>query len=353
MLGFDMNVIDRGIRGTFGREFITRQRRVKYPKWSLVVDSNKKIERYNSLSTLPQLQELTDERVLAGFSEYSYDIENKVYATGIKVPRTLFEFDQTGQLRTLVQSLGARVTNFPDKLMFALLGANAECYDGADFFSATHDLGDGTSQTNIATGTMDNTSLTGGTKTYRDNMIAAAQMDVNKAKGVMSEMVDDRGEPWHEELDAETLVVLCHMRAEFFIRSALEAAIVSDTGNVLVKNIGAIITTNRTEPFEDGGGDVRYGTFYLLKVDTPVRPMIFQRFAPRQNFPDTIPEQDQQILQALSAVEVQTVMRGGSNIDAHTFFDDEFLFGPRTIYCGGYGMWQNAVVVRASDYANE
>jgi len=41
MLGYDMNVIEKGIRGIFGREFITRQRKAKYPHFCTVVNSDK------------------------------------------------------------------------------------------------------------------------------------------------------------------------------------------------------------------------------------------------------------------------------------------------------------------------
>ena len=352
MLGYDLNVIERGIRGLFGREFITRQRKVRYPRFTQVVDSDKETEKYNAISTLPQLQELTDERTMAGFAEYSYEIQNKIYATGIKVPRKLFEFDQTGQLRTLVQSMGARVANFPDKLVLALLGANAACYDKTAFLGTGHDLGDGTSQVNDIAGHLDNTNITAATKVARDNMIAAFQMDLNTAKGQLLKLLDDRGEPWHEEAEPDGLLVLCHPMAELFVRTALEGVMVSESSNVFVKSVGGIITTNYPAPFTDISGVVRYGTWYLMKIDTPVQPLIFQRFAPKQNFPDIIPEADQAVLQALSAVEIQTVMRGGKDIDAHTFFDDEYLFGARTVYSAGYGMWQNVIRVKGSDFSS-
>jgi len=352
MLGYDMNVIERGIRGIFAREFMTRQRKAKYPIFCSIVDSDKQTEKYNAISTLPQLQEMKDERVLAGFSEYSYEITNKVYATGIKVPRTLFEFDQTGQLRTLVQSLGSRVANFPDALSFAMLGTSLTAlgYDSVAFASALHDLGDGNAQNNLMTGHLTNTLLnpTAATKADRDNAIAAFQNDLRMAKAMLLEIVDDRGEPWHDDAEPEGLVILCHPRAEFFVRTALEAAIISDTGNITVKSVGRVITTNRQAPFLDDTGAIEYGTWYLLKVDTPIKPMIFQRFGPKADFPDTIPEADQAPLQALNAVEIQTIMRTGTNISEITFFDDDFLFGARTLYSTGFGMWQNMVRVNGN-----
>lgn len=354
MLGYDLNIIERGIRGIFAREFITRQRKAKYPIFCSIVDSDKKTERYNAISTLPQLKEMTDERVLSGFSEYTYDITNKVYATGIKVPRTLFEFDQTGQLRTLVQSLGARVANFPDTLVFALLGtceATTGYNSAATGYCATdHDMGDGTSQSNIMSvggtgaGHMTNALLVGATKANRDDCIAAFQQDLRIAKAMMLELNDDRGEPWHDDAEPEGLVILCHPRAEFFVRTALEAAIIADTGNVTVKSVGRTVTTNRQAPFKVGA-DLRYGTWYLFKIDTPIKPMIFQRFGPKTDFPDTIPEADQAPLQALNTVEVQTIMRTGSDISETTFFDDDFLFGARVLYSAGFGMWQNCMRV--------
>lgn len=346
MLGYDLNIIERGIRGIFAREFITRQRVAKYPRFCTVVDSDKKTERYNSISTLPQLRAMDDERVLVGFSEYSYDIENQVYATGIKVPRTLFEFDQVGQLRTLVQSLGSRVANFPDALVFNLIGTceSATGYDSQAFCSATHDLGDGTAQANIMTGHLTDTLIAGTTKANRDDAIAAFQQDLRVAKAMLLELCDDRGEPWHDDATPESLMIICHPRAEFFVRTALEASIISDTGNITVKSVGDIMTSQRQAPFKVSG-TMRYGTWYLLKVDTPIRPFIFQRFGIKQDFPDTIPEQDQGPLQALSAVEVQTIMRTGADIAEITFFNDEFLFGARTLYSAGFGMWQNVIRV--------
>jgi len=350
MLAYDMNIVERGIRGLFAREFLTRQRKAKYTRFCTVIDSDKKSEKFNAISTLPQLAEVKDERVLAGFSEYSYELENKVYMTGIKVPRTLFEFDQTGQLRTLVQSMGARVANFPDKLSMTALGANGTCYDSSAFFATTHDLGNGTSQSNLLTGNLTNALINGTTKANRDDAIAAFQLDLVKAKAALLGFTDDRGEPWHEDAEPEGLVVVCHPNAEFFVRTALEATIISDTGNLTAKAVSGVITTNYTGPFKDSGDTTRMGTWYLAKTDTPIQPMLFQRFAPKQNFPDSIPEADQSVLQALSAVEVQVVMRTGQGIDSHTFFDDEFLFGARAIYSAGYGMWQNMIKIKANDY---
>lgn len=353
MLSFDMNIIERGIRGIFAREFITRQRKIKYPRFCSVVDSDKQTEKYNAISTLPQMAAVTDERVIAGFSDYSYSLTNQVYMTGIKVPRTLFEFDQTGQLRTLVQSLGSRVSNFPDKLVFQTLGTNGNGYDGSPLLSQSHDLGGGFPvQSNQLTGHLTNALIGGSTAANRDDAIAAFQLDLVNAKAQLLAFVDDRGEPWHDDAEPEDLLILCHPAAEFFIRTALEASIISDTGNLTVKSVGGLISTPYNPPFYGSNGSTVYkGTWYLMKINTPIQPMLFQRFAPKVNFPDTIPEQDQGMLQALAAVEVQSVMRTGQNIDSHTFFDDEFLFGARSIYSAGYGMWQNIVETQAGDYA--
>lgn len=351
MLALDQNVVERGVRGIFAREFVTRQRKAKYPDFCTIVDSDKEEEKYNSISTLPVLEEMADERVLAGFSEYSYTLKNKVYATGIKVPRRLFEFDQTGQIRTLVQSLGARVANFPDKLVWTVIAANNTCYDSSNFFSQSHDLGDGTSQSNDIAGPLDEGNITGDTKSKRDEAIAEAQLACNQGIAALAELTDDRGEPWHDSLDPDSLIVFCHPKAYFFLRTALEGAIVSDTSNLMVKQVSRVIPVNRPALFKDGGSTVREGTFYIAKVDTPIRPFIFQRFGPKTDFPDAIPEEDRSVLQALNSVEIQTIMRTGANIAAETFFNDDFMLGARTIYSAGYGMWQNCIRVRDTNYS--
>ena len=351
MLPYSMGIMERGVRGLFAREFLTKQKKVKYTNFTTVVDSDKQEEKYSMISTLPQLSLLKDERILAGFSEYSYKIMNQVYATGIRVPRTLFEYDQTGQLRTLVQSLGARVANFPDKLIAVLLGANTTCFDSGAMFSVTHDLGNGVSQINLITGNMTNALInnSGSTsKDNRDNCIAAAQMDLIAAKNAILAWKDDRGEPWHDDAEAEGLIIVCHPAAELFLRTIIEATVIQNTGNISVKSVGRIITINRDDPFLYSDGTVHKGTWYLMKTDTPVQPFIFQRFGAKKDFPDAIPEADQEVLKALSAVEIQSVMRTGQNISEFTFFNDEFLFGARTQYSVGNGMPMNVVKIEAA-----
>lgn len=344
MLGYDLNVVERGIRGLFAREFMTRQRKVRYPIFCSIIDSDKQTEKYNAISTMPQLAEVKDERVLAGFSEYTYELENKVYATGIKIPRTLFEFDQTGQVRTLVQSMGSRVANFPDKLVFTVIAANGNCYDGGAMFSTTHDMGNEVDQSNLFSGNLTDTLVGAITRTNMESAVAAFAYDLAYAKAAMALFTDDRGEPWFEEMDSEGLIIICHPRAEHIIRTVVESKRLFDVGNVQAGSVSRVITTPYTDIFKVSG-TLYVSTWYLLKVDTPVKPFLFQRFGPKTSFPDVIPESDQAILQALKSVEIQTVMRGGSDIDAHTFFDDEYLVGARVIYSAGYGMWQNAVKV--------
>jgi len=353
MLPYDVGILERGIRGIFAREFLTRQKRVKYTRFTSIVNSDKEEEKYAMIGTLPQLAELIDERALAGFSSYDYTLKNKTYVSGVKVPRRVFDFDQTGQLRTLVQSLGARVANFPDKLVAALLQNGDQStyigYDTAIFFSSSHDLGNGTSQINKVTGNVTDDMLdaivgSSTDKADRDNAIAGFQMDLMKARAQLAGFTDDRGEPWHDSFDAAGLIIVCSPKMEAIARVAIEGTMISDTTNMTLKLAGDIITSQY--PL-DATASIE-SSWYLLKVDTPIQPFIFQRFGPKTDFPDVIPEADQEVLKALNAVEIQTVMRGGQNIDAHTFFNDEFLFGARVVYSAGYGMWQNAIKVQGT-----
>jgi len=180
-------------------------------------------------------------------------------------------------------------------------------------------------------------------KADRDNAIAGFQMDLMAARAAMAGFNDDRGEPWHDNLDAAGLIIVCRPQMEAVARVAIEGTLIGDTTNMTLKLAGDIITSQYA--LDHDGYE---SSWYLLKVDTPLQPFIFQRFAPKQNFPDVIPESDQEMLKALNAVEIQTVMRSGQNIDTHTFFNDEFLFGARCVYSAGYGMWQNAVKIQGS-----
>jgi phage major head subunit gpT-like protein len=380
MLSLNPVILERGIRAIFASEFVTRQRKVRYPNYVAVVDSDKEEEKFNAISTLPQLEKLTDERNLAGFSEYSYTLKNEFYATGIKLPRKVFEFDQTGQVRTLVQSLGARVANFPDYLMDQLLvpvhSATGPywgtCYTGKSFFAANaaaitaagtwanwteafssvgHDLGNGSGQANVFPGNLDNADVDAVTKDGWLDAVAKFSADLNRAKSYLLEVTDDRGEPWHDDASPESLILICHPRMERLARTALGGTMIAATDNVMAKTVGQVICPVRQDIFKDANGVVRYGLFFLLKIDTAVRPFIFQRFSPPVHLAEGPAEADQQLVQSLQSVEIQSIMRTGSEISEHTFFNDEFLFGARTIYTGGYGMWQNALAILPADYA--
>jgi len=134
---------------------------------------------------------------------------------------------------------------------------------------------------------------------------------------------------------------------EFVVRTALEGTIIGQTSNVMVRAVKSIEVT----PYDIDNDTALKGTWYLFKVDTPVKPLIFQRFRPPTSFQDDIPGMDNDIASSLASVEIQTVFRKGQNISWYTFKTDEYLVGARTKYSAGYGMWQNCIKVTGAGAA--
>jgi len=343
----DLNTKERGVRGLFAKEFLTQRREVLHTKFCQIVDSDKEEEKYNFIGTVPQLQKLTDERVIAGLSEYEYTLKNEIYVSGLSIPRKVIEDDQTGQLRTLVSSLAARVANFPDELVFELIknGATAgyTAYDGVVYFATTHSLDGGvTAQSNLLTGNLYDDDLPSSGATDSDKFVKAVnyfRMDFARAKSALLALKDDRGKPWHQTARPEALIILCGPDMEYIVRTAMEGVIISQTTNVMVQSVASIEVT----PYDINNSTALKGSWYLMKLDTPVKPFIFQRWHPKMSFQDEIPGIDNDIVNALASVEIQTVFRSGQNISFFTFKTDEYLMGARTRYSAGYGMWQNCL----------
>lgn len=118
------------------------------PQWSQVatlVPSTASQEDYAWLGDMPSIREWVGDRVVRGLTESGYTIKNKSYELTVGVKRERIEDDQYGIYAPLMQDMGLRVRQLPDKLVFGLLAAgfNTPCYDGQYFFDSDHPVGQG------------------------------------------------------------------------------------------------------------------------------------------------------------------------------------------------------------------
>jgi len=258
-------------------------------------------ETYRWLGTVPRLREWGTGRLARGLRTESYSIENLKYEATLEVDRDEIADDQTGQIRVRVGELAQRAATHKDYLIARLLqlggGADALAYDGLPFFSASHPLDGGETQSNdLAFEAVDADNPT----------LEEFRGALKQAIAGMMQFKDDAGEP----MAIAATGPVCVVPASMYL-TALEvvnSTIINSTTNVL-QGAARVITL----PWLTGTS-----IWYLLKTDGVVRPFIFQDREP---------------------VEFNALAEGSEE----AFKREKFLYGVRARYRLAYGYWQFAV----------
>lgn len=289
--------LEKGLRAEFLRAFAAAETMV--PKLATIVDSSASDEKYAWLGEVPAVSEFLDERQIKGFTDTSYTITNKTWEATIAVKRSEIEDDQTGGITTRINDLATRARQHTDELLFSALttGTTDLGYDGVSFFNDAHPARtpDASAQDNSLGGT--------GTTT------AAFQTDFRSAVAALKKFTDERGKPFWPMIRPSDLMVVVPPDLEYSAKEALNATIVSNTSNVLVGAAGDVLVS----PWLTATND-----WYLLYTGGPVRPLIFQ---------------DRMGVE-FKALEGET---------ESGFLRETYLYGTRSRYNVGYGLWQAAV----------
>jgi len=288
-----------GIRGEFFNRFEAVE--TLYEQLSTRIPSTTSAESYKWLGTVPQVREWGSGRLAKGLRSESYSVENLKYEATLEVDRDEISDDQLGQIRIRIAELAQRAATHKDYLIAQLLinGATSgyNSYDGVTFFNAAHVSG--------ASGNQDNDLAPSATDASAPTT-AEFKTALGAAIATMMGFVDDQGEPMH--LDASGLVCLVPPSMYFTALEAVNASVISQTTNVM-----AGIADVRSFPWLSMAT-----TWYLCKVNTPVRPFVFQDREPIE----------------FNALDI------GSEQD---FLREKLLFGVRARYRMTYAYWQNCV----------
>jgi hypothetical protein len=327
------------VRGLFAKSFITQSRDVIYPIFTETVDTYSEKEFFATLGTVPQVQQITDELEVpfSELNEYTFDFSNKLYKSLIRLKRSLVDFDQTGQSRTLLHSMAGRVVNFPDKLAMTRLrnGSASKCITGSNFFATDHVLGSQSSQSNLLTGNTPTTSWT--STTPRPDTAEKVINDLDRALVQMLSWKDDQGEPFYQKIRPEDLVVVCSPLLYSTMKLALSAKFIKQTDNVYEGFVGGVYSSNYLPTSGAEAAD-----WYLMNVGHVNRPLVYSRFRMRTDseMQDTLSQFQStgspfnitmEDLRNLSSVEILTNLgeRGGMNADSHVILHEEFLMAAR------------------------
>jgi len=134
------------------------------PKWSefaMTIPSKGAQTNYNWLANHPKVEEWIGDRNVRQLKAYSYSIANRHWENSIKLQRTEIEDDGLGIVRPRAEGLADSVPMHQDELMFALLAAGwtTACFDGQNFYSATHPTATGTQDNDLGADELDSTGL--------------------------------------------------------------------------------------------------------------------------------------------------------------------------------------------------
>jgi len=270
---------------------------------AMVVDSTTDTESYNWLGTVPKMREWISERQLSGLSSHNYSIQNKNYEASLEVDRNTIEDDKYQLIRPRINQLANEAVRYQEELAINQLinGLTLLCYDGQFFFDTDHVDPGATYQTNQSN------KLTGSGVT-----IAAFRTDYEVARAAMMNFKDGQGRP----MKITPTHVMVPPALEGVARQILNSEFYN-AGSVAasVSNVWKGTAELVVEPLLSDAND-----WYLLALDQPVKPLIFQN----RRQPEFIPmdKPDGEV----------------------AFMRRRFMYGIDGRFGVGYGLWQMAAI---------
>lgn len=262
---------------------------VNYNKVAMVVPSTTRENTYGWLGQIPTLREWVGSREIQSLIAHSYTIKNKNFELTVEVPVNDIADDQYGIFTPLISEMGMSAKKHPDTLIFDLLGKGftEKCYDGENFFSASHPIGKGN-------GVQSNT----GNKVLSAESYAEAMAQMMTIKG-------EHGKPLNIVPD---LLVVAPQNAAV-ARQLLFADFILGTANVHKDTCDLLVAPE----LADHGSQ-----WYLLCSKRYVKPLVFQER------------------------ERGKLVCKDSDNDDNVFFNDRILYGVKNRYNVGFGLWQLA-----------
>lgn len=134
-----MENVSKGFSKVFNESLVAQNE--DYKKISLEVKSSIIVTDYAWIADLPSMKEWVGERTLKELSASSYTIKKKDWEATIKVHRDNLVYDNLGIVKPQIQSLAESVSTHYNQMIFKLLEANEECFDGKKFFATDHSVG--------------------------------------------------------------------------------------------------------------------------------------------------------------------------------------------------------------------
>lgn len=292
-------------RALWADQFLAAQQGDKFlSKAAMRVDSTTQLETYAWFGTVPTMREWIGERQLSGLSNVNYSITNKDWEATLEVDRNAIEDDKLGQIRPRINQLALEAVRSQEQLAIDTLvaGTTGLAYDGQFFFDTDHVTPGATYQTNQSN------KLTGTGTT-----LAQFLTDFAAAVAALRNFKDDQGRP----MNLNPTDILIPPALEGIAKQAINSSIIPTAANVS----GAANPWFQSVNINVSGYLTDVNDWYLLALDQPVKPLVFQmRREPEFNALDN------------------------PNNNEAAFMRKRYLYGVDGRWNAGYGFWQMAVL---------
>lgn len=290
--------------------FFPRAKEWLYPRFCGSYTTTNLVEPLVIGSAAPQMKRWNGTVNSTGLPSFSMNVTNPLWKNLLNLDRTELEADQTNTLIKKVEEMGIVVADLPDQIFVKRLlnGANAGSqtevfngqsytvtFDGQPLFSASHNTGNGTSQSNIVQGTHPNTAaLIFGQDVA--TTVNELQLAVYNVISKLKTVVNNQGMPIFQTLDTKKSVVIivppCLEGPAYLAFKAVNSLIggspsgsTGSTTNIAPMFVKDVVTSGLLAGFPDPEGTgsiapVNETDFYVLITDDRVKPFYVQLFKP-------------------------------------------------------------------------
>ncbi len=290
-----------GARAEFMEKYEATQ--ALWPDVTTTIKSTAESESYRWLGSVPPVRNWDGGRQIRGMFTQRYDVLNEKFEITIAADRDAISDDKVGAIRLRIGDMAERAKLFGDSEVARLLinghSAGFNSYDGVPFFSTTHSSG--------LSGTQSN-AIVSDVTTPTNPSAADVRTALNAAIPALLALKDDQGEPMN--LTASGLVFVIPPTMYIAFLEAVNSAVIASTTNIL-QNVGRVVAFPRLTATT---------IFYVLKVDTQVRGLIYQDREP---------------------IEFKQLAEGSEE----EFMREQYIFGVRFRGKFTYGYWQKAIKV--------
>lgn len=279
---------------------------------TMMVDSNERTEEYRFLGESPNLEEEIDGVNIKQLLSHGFEITNKKFSTGLRIPTDDLWMDKSGQILTRLQEMSSKSVTHWARLLTTLQinGHLADCYDGKKFYAADHEEGSSGVQSNLLTASdVPELNVTTANRPSQTEFVDAVL-------GIIEHFYtfkDDQGEPINED----AMNFLVQVPVNMWGKAAAGVA-------------AEYLSTTATNPLKN------------LKLNVDVVPNARMTSTPTEIHVQRTDGQGSAkpfIRQELEEVKPM-VLGAGSD---HEFNNDEWLFKIKTQRNVGYGNWRTAI----------